>query len=74
MLERIFISHDVLIPRKITIIRTMIFPVIFYGSKYWTLKNLHKKSIDALKPGLEHSNTLLVTFPTVREKLLRNPG
>ena len=43
-------SRDVTLPTKIHIYKAMIFPVLMYGCKSWTLKKAECQRINAFKP------------------------
>ena len=37
-LDSIFKSRDITLPRKVRLVKTMVFPVIMYGCESWTIK------------------------------------
>ena len=37
-LDRIFKSRDVTLPTKVCLVKAMVFPVVMYGCKTWTVK------------------------------------
>ena len=37
-LERVFKSRDIILPTKLHIVKTMVFPAVMYGSESWTIK------------------------------------
>ena len=37
-LDSIFKSRDITLPKKICIVKTMVFPVVMYGCENWTIK------------------------------------
>ena len=41
-LDSVLESRDVTLLTKITIVKTMIFPVVMYGYKIWTLKRAER--------------------------------
>ena len=47
-LDRIFKSRDIPLPTKVRLVTAMVFPVVMYGCKRWTLKKAEHQRIDAL--------------------------
>ena len=37
-LDRIFKSRDIILPTKVRLVKAMVFPVVMYGCKSWTVK------------------------------------
>ena len=37
-LESILISRDITLPTKVHLVKAMVFPVVMYGCKSWTIK------------------------------------
>ena len=37
-LESIFKGRDITLPTKVRLVKAMVFPVVMYGSKNWTMK------------------------------------
>ena len=37
-LDSIFKSRDIILPRKVCLVKTMVFPVVMYGRESWTVK------------------------------------
>ena len=58
-LDSILKSRDITLPTKVHIAKTMVFPVVMYGCKSWTIKKAEHQRIDA--------------FELVLEKTLENP-
>ena len=48
-LDSIFKSRDISLPTKVRLVRAMIFPVVMYGCKSWTLKKAECRIIDAFE-------------------------
>ena len=46
-LDSIFKSRDITLPTKVCLIKSMVFPVVMYGSESWTIKNPERRRIDA---------------------------
>ena len=41
-LDSIFKSRDITLPTKVCLVKTMVFPVVTYGSKSWTVKKAER--------------------------------
>ena len=48
-LDSIFKSRDITLPTKVRLVKAMVFPVIMYGCKSWTVKNTERQRIDAFE-------------------------
>ena len=48
-LDSIFKSRDVTLPTKIHLVKAMVFPVVMYGYKSWTIKKAECQRIDAFE-------------------------
>ena len=48
-LDSIFKSRDITLPTKIHLVKAMIFPVVMYGCKSWTVKKAESRRIDAFE-------------------------
>jgi len=46
-LDSIFKSRDITLPTKVRLVEAMVFPVVMYGSKSWTVKKAERRRIDA---------------------------
>ena len=46
-LDSILKSRDITLPTKICLVKAMVFPVVMYGSKSWTVKKAESGRIDA---------------------------
>ena len=42
-------SRDITLPTKIHLVKAMIFPVVMYGCKRWTVKKAEHQKIDAFE-------------------------
>ena len=49
-LESIFKSRDITLPRKVCLVKAMVFQVVMYGFESWTIKKAECQRIDALEP------------------------
>ena len=50
-LESIFKSRDITLPTKVRLVKAMVFPVVMYGYKSWTVKKAERQRIDAFELG-----------------------
>ena len=48
-LDSIFKSRDITLPTKVCLIKVMVFPVVMYGCKSWTVKKAERQRIDAFE-------------------------
>ena len=48
-LDSILKSRDITLPTKVCIVRAMVFPVVMYGCKSWTIKKAERQRIDAFE-------------------------
>ena len=48
-LDSIFQSRDIILPAKVPIIKTMVFPVVMYGCESWTINKAECQRIDAFE-------------------------
>ena len=46
-LVSIFKSRDITLPTKVCLVKAMVFPVVMYGCKSWTVKKAERRRIDA---------------------------
>ena len=45
-LDSIFKSRDIILPTKVLLVKAMVFPVVMYGCKSWTIKKAKHQRID----------------------------
>ena len=45
-LDSIFKSRDITLPRKVHLVKAMVFPVVMYGCESWTVKKAERRRID----------------------------
>ena len=50
-LDSIFKSRDITLPTKVHLVKAMVFPVVMYGCKSWTVKKAERQRIDAFELG-----------------------
>ena len=48
-LDSIFKSRDIILPTKVHLVKAMVFPVVMYGCKSWTIKKAERQRIDAFE-------------------------
>ena len=48
-LDSIFKSRDITLPTKVCIVKAMVFPVVMYGCKSWTVKKGECQKIDGFE-------------------------
>ena len=68
-LDSIFKSRDITLPKKVCLVRAVVFPVVMYGCESWTVKKAEHRRIDAFElwcwrrllrvPGLQGDPTSL---------------
>ena len=49
-LDSILNSRDITLPTKVCLVKAMVFPVVMYGCKSWTIKKAECRRIDAFNP------------------------
>ena len=42
-------SRDITLPKKVHLVKTMVFPVVMYGCESWTVKKAEHQRIDAFE-------------------------
>ena len=48
-IDSIFKSRDILLPTKVRLVKAMVFPVVMYGCKSWTVKKAECRRLDAFE-------------------------
>ena len=48
-LDSIFKGRDITLPRKVHLVKAMVFPVVMYGCESWTIKKAERQRIDAFE-------------------------
>ena len=48
-LDSTFKSRDITLPTKVHLVKPMVFPVVMYGCKSWTVKKAERQRIDAFE-------------------------
>ena len=48
-LDSIFKSRDITVPKKLHLVKAMVFPVVMYGCESWTVKKAERQRIDAFE-------------------------
>ena len=48
-LDSVFKSRDITLPKKVHLVKAMVFPVVVYGCESWTVKKAERGRIDAFE-------------------------
>ena len=48
-LDSVLKSRDITLPTKVHLVKAMVFPVVMYGCKSWTVKKAERRRIDAFE-------------------------
>ena len=48
-LNSIFKSRDITLPTKVHLVKAMVFPVVMYGCKSWTIKKAEHRRVDVFE-------------------------
>ena len=48
-LDNILKSRNITLPTKIRLVKAIVFPVVMYGCKSWTVKKAERRRIDAFE-------------------------
>ena len=48
-LESILKSRDITLPKKVRLVKAMIFPLVMYECESWTVKKAERRKIDAFE-------------------------
>ena len=48
-LDSVLKSRDITLPRKVHLVKAMVFPVVMYGCERWTIKNAEHQRIDTFE-------------------------
>ena len=51
-LDTILKSRDITLPTKVRLVKAMVFPVVMYGFKSWTMKKAERQRTDILNHGV----------------------
>ena len=49
ILDSILKSRDITLPAKVRLVKAMVFPIVIYGCKSWTMKKAEGRRIDAFE-------------------------
>ena len=47
-LDSIFKSRDITLPKKVHLVKAVVFPVVMYGCESWTIKEAEHQSINCI--------------------------
>ena len=48
-LDSILKSRDITLPKKVRLVKAMVFPVVMYGCESWTVKKAERQRIDVFE-------------------------
>ena len=48
-LDSVLKSRGITLPKKVCIVKAMVFPVVMYGCESWTMKKAERRRIDAFE-------------------------
>ena len=48
-LDSVLKSRDITLPKKVHLVKVMVFPVVMYGCESWTVKQAEHRKIDAFE-------------------------
>ena len=48
-LDSIFKSRDITLPKKVHLVKAMVFPMVMYGCEIWTIKKSEHRNIDVFE-------------------------
>ena len=51
-LDSILKSRDIILPTKVRLVKSMVFPVVMYGCESWTIKRLNTEELMLLNCGV----------------------
>ena len=51
-LDSILKSRDITLPKKVNLVKAMIFPVVIYGCESWSIKKLSTEELTVLNCGV----------------------
>ena len=52
ILDSVLKSRDITLPTKVYVVKALVFPVVMYGCKSWTIKKAEHQRVDAFELGL----------------------
>ena len=52
-LDSVFKSRDITLPKKVRLVKAMVFPVVMYGCESWTVKKAEDRRTDAFESSLD---------------------
>ena len=71
-LDSIFKSRDITLPKKVHLVKAVVFPVVMYGCESWTIKKAERRRIDAFE--LWYWRRLLSTLDCKEIQPVRSKG
>ena len=70
-LDSVLKSKDIILPKKICMVKAMIFPVVMYGCESWTIKKLNPKELMLLNCGAGEDSWVPWTARRWKQSILR---
>ena len=55
-LDSIFKSRDIILPTKVRLVNSLVFPVVMYGCECWTVKKAEHQRTDVFNCGVEEDS------------------
>ena len=55
-LDSILKKRDITLPKKVRLVKAMVFPVVMYGCESWTVKKLSAEEVMLLNCGVEEDS------------------
>ena len=55
-LDSILKSRDIILPKKVRLVKAMVFPVVMYGCESWTIKKLSTEELMLLNYGVREDS------------------
>ena len=55
-LDSMLKSRDITLPTKVCLVKTVVFPVVTYGCKSWTIEKAERRRIDAFELWFEEDS------------------
>ena len=49
ILDSLLKSRDITVPTKVNLVKAMVFPIVMYGCKSWTMKKAEHQRTDAFE-------------------------
>ena len=70
-LDSILKSRDITLPKKVSIVKAMVFPVVLYRCESWTIKKAECQRIDVLTVVLEKTLESPLDYKEIKQSILK---